>query len=94
MAEVVGFDLRAPGATVAGYVAGLSLGLWERLRLSRQVELRQVGSAPPELEATRSESDRSPSSSSEERSITCGASKGRSASRRTRSGTHSGSRSR
>jgi hypothetical protein len=51
MAEAVNFDLTAEHRTLSGYVAGLNVGFWDRLRLTFQAEVRKVGIYSPNLSA-------------------------------------------
>jgi hypothetical protein len=51
MAEAVNFDLIAEHRTLAGYVGGLNVGFWDRLRLTLQAEVREVGIYSPNLSA-------------------------------------------
>jgi hypothetical protein len=51
MAEHVNFDLTAEDRTLTGYVFGTNAGLWDRLRLTLQVEIREVGIYSPNLSA-------------------------------------------
>src|SRR5918996_1622529 len=49
MAEGVNFDLTAEHRTLSGYVAGINVGIWDRLRLTLEVERRDVGNYSPTL---------------------------------------------
>lgn len=49
MAEGVNFDLTAEDRTLNGYGMGIAVGLWDRLRATAQVELRDVGIHSPAL---------------------------------------------
>jgi hypothetical protein len=49
MAEGVNFDLTAEQRTLSGYVAGINVGIWDRVRLTLEMERREVGNYSPTL---------------------------------------------